>query len=252
MAGYTQVWVSQYKSSFGDLPNVEQSTLGFSQKLVASGLAIKSVFRSNMEAKDWLLQPGSRNICEERELLHFVGHSTTEGPQFRQRTSNNGVANYRELQWGTGNLRWVVIDGCLTLNPIATSSKFTNIFSRWGTVFSGLRGLYGFSSLSTSETTRGTAFATYLVEGEPIWLAWMKACQESESETAEFAVLTVAVEGALDLVEDGNVAEGAVGDADALLTPSVAMLPNDRWPQDADLPPVDAQATGLVYFTAHV
>jgi hypothetical protein len=80
----------------------------------------------------------------------------------------------------------------------------------------------------------------------------MKACQESESETAEFAVLTVAVEGALDLVEDGNVAEGAVGDADALLTPSVAMLPNDRWPQDADLPPVDAQATGLVYFTAHV
>jgi len=224
------------------LKNVPYSVGGFAARI--GGLAGGAVY-SERDAVDALVQPGGANGAEGAPLLHIVGHSTSMGPIFITRSANNGVAAHGEVAWGSGKLRWVIIDGCSTLNPqLPMGLLTTNIFNTWGTTFRGIRGLYGFASISNSERSRGGHLADHLANDEPIWLAWLKACQETD--TAVCAMLVANTFGVV-VAEEGLVADGTPGADDALLVEATPVLPGDTWPAVSEDSSFNADE-GLVYF----
>lgn len=242
MNTYTQLWMSRYSKTYpflSDLLNVSASAGEFKNAIGTTGEQF-----SHLSATDALVQGNEESKVESASFLHIIGHSSSEGPEFITRNDNDGVARHGELKWGTGALRWVVVDGCSTLDPhLPVSEHSTNIFNRWGKVFHGIRGLYGFASISNSERTRGKLLATYLAASEPIWLAWLKACQESD--TAECAMLVANVSGASEFA-GGEVATDTLGGGAEALAATTQVMPDDTWPGGGPYDSYDAEG-GLVY-----
>lgn len=255
MSSFAQFWMTDYFSTYpnmSSLPNVAFSAGAFYYEITTAFQGIEFVRLAEKRASDAQLQGVANDFdCEKREMIHFVGHSSSEGPKFIRIDANNGVANYEEVRWGRGNLRWVVIDGCSTLDPLLSETRAgTDILARWGAVFQGLRALYGFASISESERTRGRVFARGLTGKEPVWKAWLEACEETDD--APFAALAVNVYG-LELPKaDGEVDPGKYWYDDTKLATEARVILDDDWPSEATYEALDATELGLVYFVAHV
>ena len=104
-------------------------------------------------------------------FAYFHGHGCEEAIKFGT-YHDDPTLSYSEARWGNTMLDWVALDACNVL----TDPEESNL---WRESFAGLHGIYSFASNSYSVTNRGSAFASYLIDGKTIWEAWKLAVIES-------------------------------------------------------------------------
>ena len=116
------------------------------------------------------------------DMVFFSGHGYSGGFNFARQLDDK-VAKSTEIVWGDGDLEFVALDACEVLQE-------QGVFDRWGwPVFQGLHVLCGFHSLTGDEPHRGRIFAQYLNAGRTVRDAWIRACQDTEGSSTQWAYL---------------------------------------------------------------
>ncbi len=147
-------------------------------------------------------QDGS--YAEKVDMLYFCGHGDANQLYFGEKKgdapNSDDVAHYDDIKLGDGPLKWLVLDACRTLHNTLIGGSWS-IFNRWTKAFKpggGLRYILGFSTTCKNDNFRGKVFAQLLnpvpggsLIGEPIRIAWRYACEETEPNASEWAILRV-------------------------------------------------------------
>jgi hypothetical protein len=87
------------------------------------------------------------------------------------------------MRLGNKDLEWVVFDACYVL------SEGGKYYDHCYDIFQGLHYMFGFHTVTYDSPTRGEIFADYLNAGETVRNAWIKACQDTEDSSVEWAYL---------------------------------------------------------------
>lgn len=144
------------------------------------------------------------DYAEKVDMLYFCGHGDPNKIYFGETNVNapnsDDIADYDDIKLGDLTLKWLVLDACQTLQNTLIGGSWS-IFNRWAKAFSpggGLRYILGFSTTCKNDNFRGKIFAQMLnpipggsVIGEPIRIAWQYACEETEPNASEWAILRV-------------------------------------------------------------
>jgi Family of unknown function (DUF6345) len=137
------------------------------------------------------------------DIAYFSGHGSSTGFLFGVAGSDDGQAAATDIKWGNKDLEWIVLDACQVLES-------GTAFSRWGwPVFAGLHYILGFHTTCSDEGKRGRYFAQYLNAGWTVRQAWIKASQDTEDSSVQWAYLR-ADDGASDTFNDHWWGEGFV------------------------------------------
>ena len=141
--------------------------------------------------------------AETVDMLYFCGHGDPSQIYFAEKKSgvadSDDTAPYDEINLGDGPLKWLVLDACQVLENTLISGNWS-IFNRWTKAFNpggGLRYILGFHTTCKNDNFRGKMFAQFLnpiqgnMDGEYIRIAWQYACEETEPNTSEWAILRV-------------------------------------------------------------
>jgi hypothetical protein len=129
-------------------------------------------------------------FVERADIVFFSGHGCSTGFFFGELRKDNSWAENTEVRWGdapNGRLKWVALDACQVLED-------PGAITRWRNAFNGIHYMLGFHSVSTDESKRGRIFAQELNAGRRVERAWIRACEETEDSSGEWAM--VRAEGA--------------------------------------------------------
>jgi hypothetical protein len=145
--------------------------------------------------------------AERVDLAYFTGHGSPWGFYFRSDSPDDthsesdhwsGPDN-GDLRLGTGDLDWLALEVCNTLQYEASSR---DVFDRWASAFQGLHTMLSFTTLSLDLPTPGRYFAAFcdgrwveVIFGFPFfsasplrvvdsWFLMGQFCQPDEYETA--------------------------------------------------------------------
>lgn len=139
---------------------------------------------------------------EAVDLLLLVGHGGGAGTGFLLPTSGLNSSSV----YFSGQLRWVVLDSCLTFHASRYEDPMT-----WSRVFGGIHMLLGFETLANDCAARGSAFAERLNQGKPVLQAWQEAVEETAPEM-RWGVMSPVDDGDLLSTERIDSALGALSD----------------------------------------
>jgi Family of unknown function (DUF6345) len=153
---------------------------------------------------------------ETADIVYFTGHGSPSGFYFRSDTPDDSqvigdfvtssAGNDGDLRLGHGDLEWLCLEVCNTLQMDATySGANRDVFDRWADAFDGLHAILSFTTTSYDLATPGRYFAAAMdgrwlnvVYGLPSWFfpgrypmkvidAWFfmaEICQPSGVEAA--------------------------------------------------------------------
>jgi hypothetical protein len=118
------------------------------------------------------------------DLAYFCGHAACDGwtlarpDDFRLTNDDVSASGDKPDLFGSGRLRWIVLDACGPLQDPATGgSETTTAIGRWSGAFDGLRILLGGATTLTADDFVGERFAQLAVE-TPLIDAWIQANRE--------------------------------------------------------------------------
>jgi hypothetical protein len=185
-------WVREYNGRLGNPVNTQTNAEGFYNTLNATQ---KFAHGDNKAQDKHFEQSGAgapvagsdKSKVEKVDMAYFAGHGSSLGFDFGV-LQDDARAKPAEIRLGDGRLKWLAINACDVLFHNDTPS-FPSIIDRWGQIFTGLRYILGFATLTSDEPDRGQIFAEYLNSGETIADAWMKACQDTEASFTTWAYL---------------------------------------------------------------
>jgi hypothetical protein len=180
-------WVKQYNGLQGNLTNTKPQAEGFLNTL--SGVKVFNWGDDLAWDRDFEEQgrgsppQGTDTIwADDVDIVFFSGHGSADGFLFGRKI-DDAVARPTEIRWGDRQLEWIVLDACNVLER-------DGVFDRWGwPVFAGLHYILGFHTTTGDEPDRGRVFAEYLNAGWTVRQAWIKAAQDTEDSTTEWAYL---------------------------------------------------------------
>ncbi len=160
-------------------------------KAFQASLSYGTITAALASVEDLLELAGADHPVDSVRLVYFVGHGLLGSVSAYSKTQN--VVTYADgmaSAWGNspGQLRWVVLDSCLTLrwaDPPQPWDKGT--FDLWRPAFQGMRVLLGWSTLAKVDEKahigRPKRFAERLCKDhETFWNAWEHASHEHEHE----------------------------------------------------------------------
>lgn len=180
---------------------------GLAKRAHDTDLQEEVLVSSSPDGPDTVETPGEDiTFAEKVDMLYFCGHGDANHLYFGEKrasaANSDDVAHYDDIKLGDGALKWLVLDACQTLSNTLFNGSWT-IFNRWTKVFKpgkGLRYILGFSTVCKNDNFRGKFFAQFLnpippggsaAMGEPIRIAWQYACEETEPNASEWAILRV-------------------------------------------------------------
>jgi Family of unknown function (DUF6345) len=180
-------WVQQYNGLAGNLSNTKAQAEGFYNTLSATkvfewgdNLAWDRDFEQSGVGSP---TDGTDTIWADNvDMVFFSGHGSTDRFYFGMKI-DDAVAKNTEIRWGDRELEWIVLDACNILEQ-------NGVFNRWGwPVFRGLHYILGFHTVTGDEPHRGRILAQYLNAGWSIRDAWIKAAQDTEGPSTQWAYL---------------------------------------------------------------
>jgi len=172
--------------------------------------------------------------AETADIVYFTGHGSPSGFYFRSDTPDdsevigdfvtNSSGNDGDLRLGHGDLEWLCLEVCNTLQMDATySGANRDVFDRWADAFDGLHAILSFTTTSLDLATPGRYFAAALdgrwlnvVYGLPSFLfpgrypmkvidAWFfmaEVCQPSDVESAVLYANSPGTDTGKDMLHD--------------------------------------------------
>ena len=179
-------WVKKYNGLQATLTNTQPQAEGFYNTLSATrrfnwgdDLAWDRDFEQSGVGSP---ADGTDQIwADDVDMVFFSGHGSPEGFYFGIK-KDDAVAKRSEIRWGDRDLEWIVLDACNVLDR-------DGVFDRWGPSFKGLHYMLGFHTTTSDEADRGRILAEHLNAGDTVRIAWIKAAQETEDSSVEWAYL---------------------------------------------------------------
>ena len=191
MAGEIGIeWVNDYHSWWWpDLVNCQANARGFYNRLNG----IQSFDWGDDWAWDEDLEESGAGT-PSAGMDHWYADDVDIEPQVTGRDS--GQAKHSEVRLGERDLEWLVIDACYVVRE---GAKYYNNCQN---MFRGLHYIFGFHTVTYDNADRGEIFADYLNSGETVRNAWIKACQDTEGSSVEWAYLRAASSGVTTYTEN--------------------------------------------------
>jgi len=183
-------WVQDYHSwSWPDLMNCKAEAERFQNRL--DGVATFNWGDDYAWDEDFEQQgagfwnpAGTDDIYADNvDIVFYSGHGSSIGPHFGVSSHDSGEVHHDELRLGDKDAEWAVFDACFVLSE---GGKYYN--NCWD-IFQGLHFILGFHTVTHDSASRGENFADYLNDGETVRNAWIKACQDTEGSSTEWAYL---------------------------------------------------------------
>jgi hypothetical protein len=161
-------------------------------------------------AHDWV---------EQCDIVYFTGHGSPSGFYFRSDVPDDSLVEgdyvsgptNGDLRLGTGELEWLALEVCNTLQMDATIGGVNrDVFDRWAEAFQGLHTILSFTTTSLDLATPGRYLATFLdgrwlneLFGFPFPIripykvidAWFVMAELCQPDDVEAAVLYANTEG---------------------------------------------------------
>lgn len=180
-------WVNKYNGYASDLHNNDDNAKGFYTTL--DGIrefdwGDDNAWDQDFEEKNVGSPPAGTDeiYADNVDICFFSGHGSPSGPSFGRRDRDDGRARFTELKLGNRQLEWIIFDACQVLNE-------DGVFDRWVRTFHGLHYILGFHSNTSDSPRRGRVFAENLNRGWTVREAWIRACEETEGSSVEWAYL---------------------------------------------------------------
>jgi hypothetical protein len=189
-------WVDDYHSwMWPDLMNCQEEAERFQNRLngISSfnwgdDLAWDQDFEEQ-GASTWHPTGDDTMYADAVDIVFYAGHGESSGPKFGVSSHDSGKVKHSELRLGNGDSEWAVFDACYVLKE---GGKYYN---HCYDMFKGLHYIFGFHTVVGDSPTRGEIFADYLNAGETVRNAWIKASQDSEPSSTEWAYLRAGSSG---------------------------------------------------------
>ena len=121
------------------------------------------------------------------DMGYYYGHGTPDGFHFNT-AHDRAVISTNSIQWGDGDLEWMILDNCWTLRFDSFSSPSENVFDRWGKTMKGLHMICGFHSIGQNSKTRGQKLIKHCMNGHTIQYSWFKACKQTSKRNRWAAI----------------------------------------------------------------
>ncbi|CAO5234855.1 DUF6345 domain-containing protein [Frankia sp. AgKG'84/4] len=179
-------WVRQYNGLAGNLTNTKAQAEGFLNTL--SGTAVFNWGDNNAWDKDFeqagVGSPGDGDDSiwvDNVDFVFFSGHGSPDRFYFGV-SLDDSFAKNTEINWGDDELEFIALDACNVLER-------DGVFDRWRPAFRGLHFMLGFHTTTSDEANRGRALAQYLNAGWTVREAWIRAAQDTESSSTQWAYL---------------------------------------------------------------
>jgi hypothetical protein len=183
-------WVNDYSSWFWpDLVNCQKEAERFQNRL--TGISVFNwgddyAWDQDFEQQGagfWNPAGSDTSYADDVDIVFYSGHGSSIGPKFGVGNRDSGEVHHDEMRLGDGDLEWAVFDACEVLEE---GAKYYN--NCWD-MFVGLHYILGFHNVTHDSAGRGENFADYLNSGETVRNAWIKACQDTESSSVDWAYL---------------------------------------------------------------
>ncbi len=186
-------WVQKYNGLAGNLSNTRAQAEGFYNTLSATrvfnwgdDLAWDQDFEQQGVGSP--SAGADTSWADDVDFVFFSGHGSPDRFYFGEKI-DDAVAKNTEIRWGDDNLEWIALDACDVLSR-------DGVFDRWGwPVFAGLHIILGFNTTTSDEPNRGQSLAQYLNAGWTVREAWIKAAQDTEDSSTEWAYLRADADG---------------------------------------------------------
>ncbi len=211
-------WINNY-DWLNQLTHEHEDAGGFYDELVSQGWTGAFNWGDGNAFEDDFKHTGkgghAPDWADDVDICYFTGHGSPWGFYFRSDVPDDATAESDyiagtlngDLRLGRGNLEWIALEVCNTLQWEADFGGTTyNVFERWRAAFEGLHIMCSFTTTSLDLPTPGRYFAAYLdgnwpsvVFGLPGWMfpkiplkvidAWFQMTSTTQPDWAEAAVL---------------------------------------------------------------